>query len=66
LKIKAGDDFDEFEFVMYDDVVKKFAPLACSELAKEVSLCPMYFRRYVPLFSYVVYIMFDAFTEWKL
>jgi hypothetical protein len=51
---------------MYGDVVKKFAPLACSELAKEVSLCPMYFRRYVPLFSYVVYIMFDAFTEWKL
>ncbi|WJX62990.1 hypothetical protein P8452_47924 [Trifolium repens] len=39
LKIKAGDDFDEFEFVMYDDVVKKFAPLACSELAKENGSC---------------------------
>jgi hypothetical protein len=38
LKIKAGDDFDEFEFVMYDDVVKKFAPIACSKLATEVSL----------------------------
>jgi hypothetical protein len=38
LKIKAGDDFDEFEFVMYDDVVKKFAPIACSKLASEVSL----------------------------
>ncbi|WJX83028.1 hypothetical protein P8452_65721 [Trifolium repens] len=35
LKIKAGDDLDEFEFVMYDEVVKKFAPVACSKLATE-------------------------------
>jgi hypothetical protein len=41
LKIKAGDDFDEFEFVMYDDVVEKFAPVACSKFPKEVMLCGM-------------------------
>jgi hypothetical protein len=47
LKIKAGDDLDEFEFVMYDEVVKKFAPVACSKLATEVSLSGLYLRSYL-------------------
>jgi hypothetical protein len=39
LKINVGDDLDEIEFIMYDDVVKKFAPITYTKFQKEVSLC---------------------------
>jgi hypothetical protein len=66
LVIKAGGDVDEFEFVMYGDVVKKFAPLACSELSTKVSLFGIYLWRNLWLLYNFLYLMFDVFIEWRL
>jgi hypothetical protein len=38
LKMNLSNDFDNIGFLMYDDVVKKFAPLTYIELENKVSL----------------------------
>jgi hypothetical protein len=37
VKIKVSNELDAIDFVMYDDVVKKFAPLTCLKFENEVS-----------------------------
>ncbi|PNY00609.1 hypothetical protein L195_g023893 [Trifolium pratense] len=42
LKINVGDDVDDFEFVLYGEIVKKVAPLTCVKLLKENASSTLY------------------------
>jgi hypothetical protein len=43
VKIKVSNELDAIDFVMYDAVVKKFAPLTCIKLEDEVSLSIIFY-----------------------
>jgi hypothetical protein len=42
-KIKVSNEPNAIDFVMYDAVVKKFAPLTCIRLENEVSLSMIFY-----------------------
>ncbi|MCH79905.1 hypothetical protein A2U01_0000666, partial [Trifolium medium] len=42
LEIKVGDELDEIDLLLYDEVVKKIAPLTCMKLEQDNGCCTIY------------------------